>query len=160
MDIPFYRNGLRFKCKRCSNCCRLSPGYVFLSENDIKDLLAALKIERAKLLDKYCRIVNINSFLRISLKEKENYDCIFWKQGYCAVYNKRPLQCRSYPFWSSILSSKKLWLSQKESCPGIDNGSIHPRQKIEYWLKKRIRDKFIEISPNKVSTIFKDQKKI
>ena len=34
----FYSDGLRFECTRCSRCCRHTPGYVFLSENDVERL--------------------------------------------------------------------------------------------------------------------------
>ncbi|MDR3247725.1 MAG: YkgJ family cysteine cluster protein, partial [Treponema sp.] len=36
---PFYANGLRFSCTRCSSCCRYESGYVFLSPEDV-DVLA------------------------------------------------------------------------------------------------------------------------
>jgi uncharacterized protein len=152
--------GLQFSCTRCSNCCRHTPGYVFLSEKDVTNLLPATGLGRAEFLRKYCRIVNVNGFYRLSLREKQNYDCIFWADGACLVYKKRPLQCKSYPFWSSILSSYSSWLEQKKMCPGIGNGTFHPRRKIEYWLKKRLKERFIELLPHHVATYIDNTEKI
>ena len=35
MSEPFYAEGLRFSCERCSACCRGEPGYVFLTKEDL-----------------------------------------------------------------------------------------------------------------------------
>jgi Fe-S-cluster containining protein len=152
--------GLKFKCTRCSRCCRHTPGYVFLSEKDINNLLLATKLDRATFLKKFCRIVSVNGFYRLSLREKENYDCIFWKDGKCEVYHRRPLQCKSYPFWSSILSSYASWLEQKKVCPGIDKGTYYNKRKIEILLRKRLKEKFIELLPHNVATYMEDLEKV
>ncbi|HUX21603.1 MAG TPA: YkgJ family cysteine cluster protein, partial [Spirochaetia bacterium] len=38
MYKPFYQDGLRFECTRCDACCRHEPGYVFLSQTDLRRL--------------------------------------------------------------------------------------------------------------------------
>lgn len=156
MDTSFIHKGLQFSCTRCSSCCRHTPGYVFLSEKDISNLLRATKTTRAYFLKKYCRIVSVNGFYRLSLREKANYDCVFWADGKCTVYKNRPLQCKSYPFWSSILSSHADWLEQKKVCPGIGEGTFHTKRKIESYLKKRIKERFIELLPHNVATYIED----
>ena len=43
------------------------------------------------------------------LKRKENA-CIFLDQGgQCSIYDVRPVQCGTYPFWPSLLNNKKAW---------------------------------------------------
>ncbi len=141
----FYKKGLRFECTRCSKCCRHTPGYVFLSEADIELLVAALGVPRQASLLQYCRRVRYGPVQRISLKEKQNVDCIFWKDGGCSVYEARPLQCRSYPFWSSCVSSPEEWEHHARQCPGIGTGPLHSREEIESWLAQRIKEPFIEV---------------
>ena len=48
---------------------------------------------------------------RLGIKEKENYDCYFLDCGTkrCKIYKVRPLQCRMFPFWPSMLSDKRVW---------------------------------------------------
>jgi Fe-S-cluster containining protein len=160
LDNNFIEKGLRFTCTRCSSCCRHTPGYVFLSEKDINNLLRATNMSRAHFLKNYCRIVSVNGLYRLSLREKSNYDCIFWSDGRCNVYKNRPLQCKSYPFWSSILSSYDSWIEQKKVCPGIGRGTVYNKRKIENYLKKRTKEKFIELLPHNVATYIDDIDKI
>ena len=136
-EAPFYAKGLRFQCTNCSNCCRHDPGYVFLNEEDRQALMSITKLSRRDFISTYCRIVDIHGFKRVSLIEKPNYDCIFWADGGCTVYQARPVQCRSYPFWSPFLESREDWDQLEASCPGVNQGRLHSRKKIEQWLDMR-----------------------
>ncbi len=140
----FFGRGLRFQCTRCSRCCRYTPGYVFLSEADLKKLTAALEMEREEFLRQYCRRIAFGIVNRISLTEEPNLDCVFWKDEGCSVYEARPLQCRSFPFWSSCLSSREQWEEVAGQCPGIGKGRLHGRKEIEGWLRMRIDEGFVE----------------
>ncbi len=136
MSVPFYAGGLKFECTQCSDCCRHEPGYVFLSETDVVRIQSVLGLSRRKLLDRYCVGVSIAGIERLSLKEKSNYDCIFWDDG-CTIYAGRPMQCRSYPFWPSALASRDTWRTTARSCPGIGRGRVHTRDEIDTWLRLR-----------------------
>ena len=143
MPMPFYNVGLKFECTRCSRCCRHTPGYVFLSKSDLKKISRSLPIGPKEVIDEYCRAVNINGFKRISLKEKANWDCIFWEQDGCTIYPSRPLQCRSFPFWSSNLASQEAWDNAARDCPGIGRGAVHSCREIDNWVRKRQRAGFL-----------------
>jgi hypothetical protein len=143
-EYTFYHDGLRFECTRCSKCCRHTPGYVFLSEADIGPLVAALQTSRRAFLLEYCRRVPFGPVQRLSLREKPNVDCILWENGGCSVYEARPLQCRSFPFWGSCLSSAQAWEDQARECPGMGQGRLHSWEEIESWLAQRTREPFIE----------------
>ncbi|MBQ3648474.1 MAG: YkgJ family cysteine cluster protein [Spirochaetia bacterium] len=145
MQEPFYKDGLHFECQRCSGCCRFESGYVFLSHQDLDRLALKLSMTREEFLEKYCVKVDMGGVFRISLIEKENCDCIFWRDGGCAVYDARPLQCRSYPFWESQLKSREDWESLESSCPGVNKGRLHSKTEIEEWLALRKMEKLITI---------------
>jgi len=120
---------------------------VFLSEKDVSALVVALSIDHEDFLSKFCRWDWRASEgpARLSLKEKANYDCIFWsaeKEG-CSVYDARPIQCRAFPFWSLIVSSEKNWKSTAKDCPGIGRGDIVPFGSIEKWLALRKNEPII-----------------
>jgi Fe-S-cluster containining protein len=131
----FYACGLRFSCRRCSDCCRHEPGFVFLSANDVEALAQKAKMGYDNLVQTYCRWVSVSgSVQQLSLREKTNFDCIFWKDG-CTVYESRPLQCRTFPFWASSLVSPSVW--KNLCCPGIGTGKLCSRDYIEACLEQR-----------------------
>lgn len=139
-EDTFYKEGLRFECTRCSVCCRHAPGYVFLTEEDLENISKAKNASRPEVLEKYCRRVSLGIADRISLKEKSNFDCIFWSESGCEIYEDRPLQCRSYPFWAAIVDSRESWEREAGSCPGINNGKLHSGKTIETWLHLRAKN--------------------
>jgi len=127
----FFSDGLKFSCKRCSTCCRYDAGFVFLSQNDIKKLSSALKIDANNLISVYCRwVTDKNGDTVLSLKEKSNNDCILWNNG-CTVYADRPLQCVTFPFWGSIITSKHNWEMAASGCPGMNSGQLHTKEEID-----------------------------
>lgn len=118
------KNGLRFKCTQCGECCRGSPGYVWLSRLDIIAIARFLDISDEKFLTTYCLPVSTQHGTAYSLKEKKDFACIFLKEHSCAIYSVRPLQCRTYPFWDDILKDEQSWKDEARWCPGI-NGAAH-----------------------------------
>jgi len=114
---------------------------VFLSRDDLRVLTEGLGISARRVLDRYCRTVAVNGLKRVSLRERPNYDCIFWRTRGCLVYAHRPLQCRSYPFWPANLAGSWSWEELKAVCPGVGRGRLHSREEIEEWLR-RSREQF------------------
>jgi Fe-S-cluster containining protein len=135
---PFYADGLRFSCTRCSSCCRYESGYVFLSPGDLDVLAKAQDMGGGDFIQTWCRWVPFGGGIDyLSLKEKANYDCIFWKDG-CMVYQNRPLQCRTFPFWDSILASAAAWENAKLECPGMGQGELFSMAHIEDCRQSRL----------------------
>lgn len=144
MSKPFYADGLRFACSRCSLCCRFESGYVFLSGADIRRLAVHLQISDNDVIEQYCRIVDIGGIKRVSLAEQANYDCIFWQNGECSVYAARPLQCRNFPFWTTQLDSQESWDEAKSHCPGIGVGQKTSRKEIDDMLAHRRHEPLLD----------------
>ena len=132
----FYDKGLRFSCRMCSYCCSSEPGYVYLTKDDIAAASGALGCSEEEFISLYCRLVDFGAYSLVSLKERSDYDCIFLSEKGCGIYNARPLQCRTYPFWKNILSSEEAWKTEGRSCPGIGNGDLIPKREIEKRLKE------------------------
>ena len=141
---PFYAAGLRFSCTRCSSCCRKESGFVYLSENDLSRLANELRMDYTAFITTWCRWVPFSRGRdRLSLREKSNFDCIFWSDG-CTVYLARPLQCRSFPFWDSVLCSPGTWESAGKDCPGINTGDMHDMDEITNFLRLLDEELIIE----------------
>lgn len=136
MTEPFWIDGMRFDCSGCSKCCRHEPGFVFLAADDIRRLIASTGLAFRDFLRKFTRLVDIGTGLAISLTETISMDCIFWNDG-CTVYEFRPVQCSTYPFWERLLETEQTWLSEARDCPGIGKGPIISGDAIRACLVKR-----------------------
>ncbi|MDX2038792.1 MAG: YkgJ family cysteine cluster protein [Isosphaeraceae bacterium] len=125
---PWYRDGLRFTCTRCGNCCTGAPGYVWVDIDEIDALARRLDLERDDFTRRYVRQVG----RRFSLLEKPGGDCIFWDrdQG-CTVYEARPIQCRTWPFWPENLETPADWDRVRSTCPGSGSGHFFSLAEIE-----------------------------
>ncbi len=146
MDTPFYKNGLKFECQRCSACCRHDPGYVYLSALDFIRLRSFLGLDFAEFFNKFIRMVDVGSGYAVSLKEKSNYDCIMWSPNGCSVYEARPVQCSTYPFWNSIIESAGSWAMEALECPGINKGELISQKTILEKVNKRRNDSLLIVS--------------
>ena len=71
------------------------------TRQEIDALAARLGMTVAEFERKYVREVGV----RRTLKERKNYDCVFLdaETRKCTVYEDRPRQCRTWPFWDSNL---------------------------------------------------------
>ena len=98
-----------------------------------------------ELTETYCRWIPCeNGTWQLSLKEKSNFDCVFWvPESGCSVYKTRPLQCRAFPFWDSVLSSGKSWKETGKDCPGIGRGTLVSAKLIKKWLAMRQKEPII-----------------
>jgi len=78
----------------------------------------------------------LRSGSRLSLLENAAHDCIFWDddQG-CTVYEVRPDQCRTFPFWEELVESPEAWAEESAKCPGMDSGRRYTQAEIEGTLR-------------------------
>lgn len=115
---PWFKEGLRFKCTGCGECCTGAPGAVWVSEEEIQLFAEHFKISRETFIEQYTK--NIDG--KLSLKDHPiNFDCVFLKDKKCTVYKLRPSQCRTYPWWPKILESKNDWENAAKWCEGINH---------------------------------------
>jgi len=109
-----------FECQNCGNCCSGSTGAVWVDDNEIAALANFLNEKVDDFLKKYTRKKN-GKITLIEIQKKENdYWCVFLdKNKHCKVYQVRPMQCRTYPYWQKIIeNSKNLEITAAE-CKGI-----------------------------------------
>ncbi len=127
---PWYAEGLRFSCTACGHCCTGGPGYVWVNHEEISALALAVGLgSEAEFEQLYVR----NIGRRKSLREYANGDCVFLDglTRRCAVYEARPRQCRTWPFWNSNIRTPQDWQRTCEVCPGSGRGQLHSLEEIE-----------------------------
>jgi len=146
MSIPaFWDSGIRFTCTQCSKCCRHDTGYVFLSQNDVAHLCEYTQLSLSEFVGTYGRWVPFGPDAHLSLSEQSNCDCVFWTDGGCSVYAARPLQCRTYPFWSTIVDDEAHWQEEAQECPGIGIGRTWSSREIaEAVASRRMSPPFLQ----------------
>lgn len=119
--------GLRFACTMCGNCCTGPEGYVLFTDAEAVALAARLGLSVAEFIDRYTHETRRGR----SLNEKPaefGADCVFLDRekvpgkAVCGVYEDRPAQCRTWPFWKSNLGGRWAWERAKRTCPGMDTG--------------------------------------
>jgi len=128
-NTPWYGDGLRFECTGCGCCCTGAPGYVYVIRAEIEALAVAVGWEVAEFEKAFVRRVG----RRKSLVELPNGDCVFYDNvtRRCRVYEVRPRQCRTWPFWGSNLRSPEAWEATCRGCPGSGRGTKVPLEEIE-----------------------------
>ena len=130
----WYKDGLRFECSECGDCCTGAPGFVWINNEEIKLIAKILEFDDLEEFEKlYIRKIGI----RKSLKEFSNGDCVFFDNDSrkCNVYDGRPRQCRTWPFWDSNLRTEKDWQQTCKECPGSGKGKLHQIGEIEKQRK-------------------------
>lgn len=132
-DEPWYKDGLRFKCTQCGDCCTGAPGFVWVNAAEIAALAKRFDMPVDEFEERYVRRVGI----RKSLVEFDNGDCVFFdtEKRRCTVYEDRPRQCRTWPFWQSNVRTPETWAQTCEVCPGSGTGNLVPLEKILDQLK-------------------------
>ena len=126
---PWYKDGLQFSCSGCGDCCTGSPGYVWVNQEEIDAMAARVELSSEQFEEHYTRKIGA----RRSLKEFSNGDCVFFNHDtrHCEVYDLRPRQCRTWPFWASNLKSPEAWAATCEDCPGSGQGKLYQLDEIE-----------------------------
>ena len=129
---PWWQEGLYFSCIGCGRCCRGEPGAVWLSPGEIEVIAAHLGLEKGSFL----RDFDEERRGRKSLKERPNRDFVIYdtENARRGIYSVRPLQCRLFPFWPSLLRTRQGWIERSLECPGMDQGRFWSDEKISTLL--------------------------
>ena len=133
MKEAWYKNGLKFECKKCGNCCTFPGGYVWLDIDEIIVISKKMNLTMDEFGQKYLRNVEGD----YSLIEKFNGECIMYENDGCKIYDFRPIQCRAFPFWPENLTSKQDWGKVKKMCKGINCGKEYTFSEIKNVLDKQ-----------------------
>ncbi len=105
-------------CASCQGgCCTGESGYIYAKKREYESIAELLDITLEELKDNY--LIKVKN--RYSIKEvryNDSYDCIFYdrERNGCKIYEARPLQCRTFPFWDYFKTHKD---ELAKECPGV-----------------------------------------
>jgi Fe-S-cluster containining protein len=99
-----------FSCTSCGKCCK-TKGSVWLSPDEISKTSKYLNLDMDTFIANYAhRTLSENELVWMQLKnDPEDEACIFLEDTKCKIYEVRPVQCSTYPFWPNILESEYSW---------------------------------------------------
>lgn len=139
----WYDDGLRFECTCCGRCCSGAPGVVRFNEDEARAMAGALGLDLKAFLDRYTRMTSEGA----SLNERETehgMDCVFLDRqtvpgkAICSVYEARPVQCRTFPWWPEHLASPREWQRLGRRCEGVGRGAFVPVEAIRVQRERQI----------------------
>jgi hypothetical protein len=117
--------GIRFECQRCGACCTGEPGIVRVSEPEMENISRFLLLGHGDFKSRYLQSVK-GAF---SIGEDPEGRCLFYEKG-CRIYDVRPSQCRSFPFWLKNFRSEETFRSLEKDCPGMGKGRLYSKEEI------------------------------
>lgn len=124
--MTWYASGLKFSCTSCGNCCTGEPGFTWVSDGEVVALAQRLGLDETAFRRRYTVQVHRQGKVLTSIVEKPGGACIFYHKGSgCTVYDDRPRQCRTWPFWKRVVASPEAWADEALRCPGMNTGAHH-----------------------------------
>ena len=134
LDAPnseiWWQEGLKFGCTACGKCCQ-NEGEVWMDSDEFADLTIHLEESPKNVLEKYSEKV-MNGWVKMKSKGSDSQNpsdvidsnrCIFLGENgkECSIYELRPTQCRTYPFWPRLLESSESWEEESVSVRDKEN---------------------------------------
>lgn len=125
-ETEWFSKGLQFTCTRCGACCTGAAGFTWISEPELTALAEHLGLDPDACRRRYTRAVHFpDGRVVLSLNERGNGDCVFFRAGTgCTVYDHRPRQCRTWPFWKRVVATPETWSAAAVDCPGMNQGRL------------------------------------
>lgn len=126
----WYKKGIQFECQSSGRCCtsRGEYGYVYLTKSDRQNMAKTLNLGLTEFTLKYCTRYDESTYY---LKAKNRETCVFLENNKCSVYEGRPTQCRTWPFWPENMNAK-VWKKEIATfCPGINKGERFSQEQID-----------------------------
>jgi Fe-S-cluster containining protein len=106
-------------CNSCGGkCCIGDSAYAFISDDEIEKLSDLLNISVAEVHQNYVTKIDHRQTLNEVEIGDSLFACIFFDMDKreCSVYDARPEQCRTFPFWDEYLLFKDNTFYE---CPGV-----------------------------------------
>jgi len=125
---PWYADGVRFDCAQTGKCCTAHGKYnrVYLDDDEAAAVAKVLGITLAQLEEEHCWFED--GWRLVKFKDDA---CRFLEGKSCGVYEARPIQCKTWPFWKENLD-RRTWKRDVEGfCKGVGRGRTFSQEEIE-----------------------------
>lgn len=105
-------------CSSCqAKCCTGESGYIHVNTSEMESISKFLDLSIEDFTQNYL----FKNGYKYSIKERklgESYECAFYDRASngCVIYEVRPTQCRTFPFWDYFKTRVD---ELKLECPGV-----------------------------------------
>ena len=133
-DPKFYAEGIQFECQGSGKCCtsRGTYGYVYVTLADRKRFAKFFGMTTTSFTRKHCAVTEGHIHLK-----SPGTDCGFLRGKRCSVYEARPTQCRTWPFWPENMNAKAWTKEVRSFCPGVGKGKTFSKEEIDDLLTEK-----------------------
>lgn len=133
----WYDDGIQFECQGSGRCCvsHGEYGYVYVTAADRKRMATLKGMTTAAFTKKFCQ--KAEGLFRLLDGPAENpkkpnvRPCVFLEAKRCSIYEARPTQCRTWPFWPETMSAKAWKKDVAAFCPGVGKGRTWGKEEID-----------------------------
>lgn len=132
MAKSWWAEGIQFECQGSGKCCvsRGDYGYVYVTPKDRRALAKHFGLSTREFTKQYCEkeagVWKLKDFTSA---------CVFLQDKRCSVYEARPTQCRTWPFWPENMRAKAWDKAVTEFCPGMGKGRVWTAEEIKRQIK-------------------------
>jgi len=131
MSEPFYyKTELRFKCTGCGRCCFGNPRdhFIELLEGEAERIQQYLDISPSQFKRRFqTEVKGVGAGVKLT---RQGQCSLLNEKMQCSIYEVRPRQCQTYPYWSEIFYSEQAWHDEAKRCEGIGCGDVIPIETI------------------------------
>lgn len=136
MKKAWWEEGLRFQCQGSGQCCvsHGEYGFVFVTLKDRQRMAKHLGLTTRQFTQKHCQKTQGVYHLT---EEPDRPACQFLKGKKCSIYEARPTQCRTWPFWPEVMNPKTWKKEVATFCPGVGKGPVRSAEEIREQLEEQ-----------------------
>lgn len=116
-DYSFDASG----CDSCGGrCCIGESGYIWINKAEIENLAKHLNTTIEEVGQKFLMKIGYKYSIKEIQLQQDNYACVFFDldKKQCSIYEARPTQCRTFPFWDYFKENKEEVFKE---CPAVKN---------------------------------------
>jgi uncharacterized protein len=110
------QDSLPFACTECGKCCQREGGNVYMNREEFTAAAAYLQMDETTFVRKYSKHVLYDETGEVSWIHfsSDNGSCVFLdaETKHCIIHDVKPIQCRTYPFYPSLLKSPQAWAAE------------------------------------------------
>lgn len=117
----WFDSSVAFACTACGKCCKSRNTRVFVNPSEIEELARCKSVSVPEFMQQFTHTLKDSTGRSlVTLKGHESKpQCVFLEGKTCSVYDVRPTQCRTYPFWPQHLVGAAEWRAEASNCEGI-----------------------------------------
>jgi uncharacterized protein len=132
----WWSGGVRFECQGSGKCCasRGQYGFVYLTLEDRRRMAKVLGLTLREFSRLHCAKTDGYWHLK---DDTATPDCRFLDGTKCDVYEGRPTQCRTWPFWPEVMGAKGWAREVAAFCPGVGKGPLISPEKIREKVREQ-----------------------